>query len=67
MKTVTNIQEYNLFQAGRLAAKAEALQALEAHLARLNDRSAFSDFEHNYHRGSRHTLEFAISLVKISL
>jgi len=60
-------EQYELRNAGRQEARASALQALEAHLARLNDKSAFTDFDHPYHAGSRSAVEFAITLVKLSI
>ena len=61
------LEQYELKLAAREEAKAWAIQALEEHLARLNDRAGFSDFDHPYHQGARSATEFAITLVKLSI
>jgi len=63
---MTILEQYELKQAAREEAKAAALKALSDHLAVLNDRSRFFDFDHPYHAGARRSLEFAITLVKVS-
>jgi hypothetical protein len=68
MQTTVNIlEQYELKEAGRQEAKSAAIAALQEHLGRLNDRSRFSDFENPYHKGARNELEFAITLVRISI
>ena len=60
-------EQYELREAGRQEARASAIQALQEHLARLNNRASFTDFDHPYHAGSRSAVEFAITLVKLAI
>jgi hypothetical protein len=60
-------EQYELKESGRQEAKAAAVQALEKHLAQLNNRADFSAFDHPYHAGARSAIEFAIALVKLAI